>query len=282
MKKYYLILWIFINLIILAGAKDNKLHLNTFYSKEEINRVLKGDIISRMYIKYNAKDENTHLRMVIPATKYVNEDFSIYEASADEKAFVPYKLTNESKIKLYNILMAFSKLKGMKYYSMTDRKIEQLIINSYRIESFKNTKEISDPNSNKILPKIKNYFLLQDDRFGRLIYKSELYNEGNNFIMINSCEQPLKSIVVINNANEYKIISYMIYNNTRHGFFLYSIVAVRIRNNFLLKNVLSPTTFSTRLRAATIHIVKEMGIDWNDKLNPWNEEKLKKGEYKTY
>jgi hypothetical protein len=42
------------------------------------------------------------------------------------------------------------------------------------------------------------------------------------------------------------------------------------------------TLFSNRLRALTVHLVKLLGLNWDNKLNPWDEQKLIAGFYRTY
>ncbi|HPO49117.1 MAG TPA: hypothetical protein PLO89_02230, partial [Spirochaetota bacterium] len=65
--------------------------------------------------------------------------------------------------------------------------------------------------------------------------------------------------------------------------FYYAVNGMRVLPEFLLKNgFLRPTTFSNRLRAAYVHFLKQIGVDKKDYFNPWDEEKLKSGFYRTY
>ena len=61
---------------------------------------------------------------------------------------------------------------------------------------------------------------------------------------------------------------------------------MRVRLKFLLKEndvmTLNPTLFSSRLRASTIHLAKQLGLNWESRLNPWDEDLLEKGAYKNY
>jgi hypothetical protein len=279
MKIFYIIMFLSINIFVFCDSTQD-VKVSTFFSTEDIASVQKGNIISQMYIKYNARGENTNMSIDIPSTKYANEDFSVYEIINDEKAFFVYDLTKENKLKLYNTFLSFSKSKGTVYYSRSSGKVEPFILNCYRIESEKKTKQVDDIILNEILPKVENYFFQQDNKFGKLLFKSELYNEGDNFIVLNTCIQPIANT---NNAGEFKTISYLIYDKNSKGYFIYSANVIRIRNDLLTKTgVLRPTTFSNRLRSATVHLVKMLGIDWSNKLNPWDEKKLKNGEYKNY
>ena len=122
-------------------------------------------------------------------------------------------------------------------------------------------------------------FFQEDNKFGKLFYKSELYNEEDNFILVNTCLEPLtKLIFSINEKEEYKICSYYIYDKEKKGFFYYSFIIMRVRVNALLtmKQGYSPTTFSNRLRASSVHLAKLIGLNWENKLNAWP------GKYDTY
>ena len=201
MKKiiFFLIIQIFFIINLLA---EDSLSIKTFFSNKDIKRVLNGEIVSRMCIKGNASGENTDLKIDIPKTKYANEDFSIYEIIIDEKAFFPYNLKNDSsKLKFYNILTAYSKLKGMQYYSRMRKQIEPFILDSKRIDP-DNYSVINDKKYNEIKSKSENYFYQRDNKFGKLKFKSELYNNGNNFIMINTCIQPVSKFLFAINKKE--------------------------------------------------------------------------------
>lgn len=264
---------------------EESLILSDFFKADELPKVKNGDIIARMYLKHNSVKENTHLSITEPKSKYIDVDLIPYEMICDEKTFFPYNLTQESKLKLYNTFVSYSKLKGMQYYSL--RKVHQLIMESYRIKSPKDKHKINDPVYDKIYPKITNYFLQEDNKFGKLIFKSDIYNEGNNFVIVNTCMQPIKKFISINKKEEYKFYTFFIYDKESNGYFYYSISAMRIRLEILITTgifgiKLRPTTFSNRLRATTIHLLKLLGIDRMDKINPWNEEKLANGYYRTY
>lgn len=269
-------------LVILIASFTNlfcvePLSLNTFFTKDEIQRTFNGEIIPRMFVKYNSRKENSHEEIIIPATKYIDEDFTTYEIISDEKSFIPYKLTEKSKIDFYNILSSFSNLNGIVYYSRRAGKEKQLIEKCYRVESMSGNKH-DDIIYTNIKPKINSMFLQKDNKFGTLIYKSELYNEGDNFILINTClEEITKFIFTLNNKEEYKICSYFIYDKNKQGYFIYSFQVMQVELEFVLKTgLIGPTTFSNRLRASTVHLAKLLKIDWSDKLNAWP------GKYDTY
>lgn len=278
---FYFIEIFFFTFAIICEEGIKPLEVKSFFSEKEIERVLNGEIITRMSIKYNEWNENTDLKIDIPKTKYSNEDFSHYEMISDEKAFIPYNLNEKNKLDFLNILTSYSKLQGMKYYSRKADEVLELIINCYRVESEKNKKRISDEVYKTIPQETTSYFFQEDNRFGKLIFRSKLYNEGNNFVMINTCTQPITFVVFVNRREEFKFITYFIYDEEREGYFYYTVNPIRIRIDIALKK-LSPTTFSNRLRATTVHLSKLLGLNWEDKYNPWDPDKMEKGEYRNY
>ncbi len=272
----------FLYIVILfsfAGLYANTLLINDFMNEKEIADVLSGSIITRMYLKNNALGENSDEFIKVPTTSYSKESFSEYEMITDEKAFFPYNLSEKDILEFYTIISSPSKLKGTKYYSRRDEKIDDLILDCYQIDD--KNKRINDTVQTEIKEYIVGRFRQKDNKFGTLNFKSELYNQGNNFVMIATCEN---AIPLISGKDEYKIISYFIYDEVNKGFFYYSVFAMRIRTEmFLTKNglkTLAPTTFSNRLRAATVQIAHLIGLDWSAKYNPWENDLMGRDKYR--
>jgi hypothetical protein len=287
MKIFLLILVSFILLkhsfLYSLNQITNSINIHNFISNAEINKIISGEIISRMYVKYNVYEENTHMSISIPKTNLVNEDLSTYDIFCDEKAFIPYNLNYNTKLHLFNTLVSYSKLKGMRYYSRSDDKIMCFIMDCYRINNLYDETRLDDEEFINIQPEVENYFKQRDNKFGFLYFKSELINVGNNFILINDCEKVNNNIFQITNFNGLKSITYLIYDNTLGGFFLYSYIAANINNDFLLKiGLFHSTSFSDRLRACSVHLAYLLGLNWVDKLNPWDKIKLRNGDYKNY
>ncbi|MBQ3922426.1 MAG: hypothetical protein II707_03945, partial [Spirochaetales bacterium] len=246
------------------------LSVSTFFTAEQHSAVVNGDILPQMWVKYNAKNENSVESIAIPTTKYNNEDYSVYEVVTDERFFIPYKLNDESKLKFYNVLTSYSGLKGMQYYSRRAGKASLLIKKCYRVKSLSDEK-LPDITYEKIEPKISNMFLQKDNKLGTLYFKNELFSDSDNFVMVNTCVIPItKALFTINDKNEYKIYSFFIYDAEAGGYFCYSFQVLRVKLDSVLKSgMISPTTSSNRLRASTVHLYKMLGIDKSDKLNPW-------------
>ncbi|MBP5449718.1 MAG: hypothetical protein J6Y01_06330 [Spirochaetales bacterium] len=259
----------FVAVAIFADVSAD-LSVSTFFTAEQQTAVVNGDILPQMWVKYNAKNENSVESISIPTTKYNNEDYSVYEVVTDERFFIPYKLNDESKLKFYNVLTSYSGLKGMQYYSRRAGKASLLIKKCYRVKSLSDEK-LPDITYDKIEPKISNMFLQKDNKLVTLYFKNELFSDSDNFVMVNTCVIPItKALFTINDKNEYKIYSFFIYDAEAGGYFCYSFQVLRVKLDSVLKSgMISPTTFSNRLRASTVHLYKMLGIDKSDKLNPW-------------
>ena len=276
MKKHFFVVGITLLVQFFIFGSGN-LELSHFFTENEIERINNGEIISRMFVKYNMREENSHESLEIPKTDYLNEDFDPYQIKADEKGFLPYVLTEESRLAFYNILSSYSKLTGMKYYSRRAGKVQVLVEECYRVKNISGT-EISDLVCESIKPKSLNMFQQKDNKFGTLIYKSEVFNEGDNFILINSNAEPISKLIFnVTDPNEYKLFSYFIYDAEKKGFYYYSALISKINVDLLLKSKkVGPTAYSNRLRAASVHLAKLIGLNWEDKLNAWP------GKYDTY
>lgn len=281
MKKTIMLLFITTLLLPALSALDE----NTFFSAPEKEKVKQGQIISRMYMNTNPGDFNTDLSLNIPRTPYNPDEYSSdkYEVVCDEKAFFPYELTSTSKLKLYNILTGYSRLKGMKYWSLNRDRSETFILDCYRVKkSLFGYSKIDDEKYTSIASHIEGYFEQEDNKFskyaGKLVYKSDLYNEGNNFILVNSTQS---GIPFVCNKDEMKLITFFIYDEEAKGFYYYAFSVMRIRLDVLYKKT-NATLFSSRLRAGTIHFATLLGLNWYDKLQAWNYDDLDAGKHKNY
>ncbi len=245
---------------------QSTLSINTFINENEKKRVLSNEIITEASLVY---DENLEKRKLsVPKTSFSDHDFSPYEMLVTEKAFIPFKLTRSSKLKLYNILASYSKLSCVSYYSVTDKVVKPFILKSCRIKSNSERVPVEDIIDKSIIRKKNGYFQIEDNRFGEMTFKSEIHNERDNFIIKNICIDELgKFGFTITNNGEYRFLFYFIYDHEAKGYFYYAVQAIRIRSWYIRKlGLITEESFSNRLRAMTVYYVNQLGLDWNDKL----------------
>jgi len=163
---------------------------------------------------------------------------------------------------------------------MNGGEIKELILDAYRVKSENNNKKIDDETYNEVKEKLTGYFYQEDNKFGKFIFRSDFNNYGNSFFLSNVSTQ---GIFPINGKGDYKTITFFIYDDEKKGFFYYNLFAMRIKIGLdLLAKKTNVTLFSSRVRAVTVHLINLIGLDWSNRLRPFEEEKLYKGLYRTY
>jgi hypothetical protein len=275
MKKIAPVLIIFLLFCLYSGTMDyvrseTLLNKSDFLSKAEEKVVLKGELITWGFLKNTSKvhSPNTDGRIDIPVSQYIEKELESYEMICVEKAFFKYDLSENSKLSLYNMLAAFSKLSGMKYYSRLDKKTKVLISDCHRLESPTDKKRMPDNIYTEITPETINYFSATDNRLGELVFRSELHSEGNNFIIKSVCVQPIeKFFISVNRSGEYQLLNFFIYDVNAKGYFYCAVNAMKIRNDYFLRlGNLSAGSFANRIRGNTVQIAKLLGLDWENRL----------------
>ena len=98
MKKLFITI-IIVFTVFAAFSQNGKPTPEMFFTAEQMERVLYGEIISRMCIAQNAWNENTDLTMTIPGTSYDEGGYTDWEMICDEKAFIPFEMNDENKLK---------------------------------------------------------------------------------------------------------------------------------------------------------------------------------------
>lgn len=277
-KRFLIIFFLFLALQVFsffgfAGPASSAAAslIQTYFTEQEKEEVLNGGIITTAYLK-NHKIVSTRpysVKPEIPKTQYIKDsNYASYEMMAVEKAFIPFRLTNEAFRDSYNILTQYSSLSGVNYYSRTESKYLPFIKDSYRIRSPDDHKPVKDIAYNRIPAKQICYFEIEDNRFGKLTFESRVYVEGNNILVRNVSLQPMtKLLFKINEAGEYELNHFFLYDPDAAGFFYYAFHAMRIRSDFFLGlSNLTPENFADRIRAVTVHMVGYFGHDWSDRI----------------
>lgn len=272
MKKIFLLFASF-------SVLNAQVSINQLFSSEELAGLADDlTIKTRVYLKYNALNENTHDNLIVPTTKFTGDEFLDYEMICDEKAFIPYDLEKESTQKVYEILTDPTLLKGSRYYSRRAREVKELIVDAFPIDE--KGKKIVENAPKNLKPYTKGRFRQKDNKFGKLDFISELYNEESNFILVTTCDT---AIPFIAKKGEYKIVSFFMYDELRKGFYYYAVYGMKINTDSLLKKgglkTLAPTTFTNRLRAALVKISSLLGYSRENEYNPWENDPLGRDHY---
>lgn len=244
--------------------------VSIFFNYSQSQQVRAGNILTRSFVNghpgFNTSRRNSPFG--IPEHPLIPETVTNYEAVTEERAFFPLKVTESSNLKVYNMFFAYSGLEGMSYYSRTDDDMNIFLEESYRIADPENLRRIPDMKFSGIQRKTSNYFMVSDNRFGRIIFKSETFANGNSFLQRNRSVHSLSKLgFSIAGRGEYILISVCIASEQNDGFYWYVMHAVNVRSSILMKaGFLNSESFANRARAETVHRAGLLGLDWSGKI----------------
>lgn len=245
--------------------------LEQLFNPQEQKLVIEGKILTTAYLEnhriFSNHQENVTLEtLALPDGS--TTDFSSYELLAVEKAFIPYTPNAENLLTLFNKLTAYSELSGMNYYSRTDNRLQPYILSSFRIDSPVNAVFVNDEKHAVLPSDYTAYVVLEDNRFGKLLMRNKISLQNHNITICHKTVEPMsKWLIPINKPGENELQMWLIYDDTAKGYFYYSMQAMRIRSQFLLKiSQLTPDNVANRIRAMTVHLAGLMGHDWKDRM----------------
>lgn len=253
-----------------SGYADPLLKSQVYFSDGEKEKLAAGTIMTRSYLKGvgMVNSGSWKGKIKIPPIPKFKWNLNSYEMIVEEKAFMPCRLDGSGFLALYNGLGAFSRLTGMQYYSVSDRKLLPFILKCHRIVSPQSPRKVSDVRFSKIPERTTAYFILEDNRLGEMTFRNTMYSDGKNFLAINSCINPIKKfLLTINEAYEYHQITIMMYDHSRKGFFYYGVQAMRVRSGIVERfSILKPDSFGNRMRALTVRTAGILGLTWKYRL----------------
>ncbi len=255
-------------IFLISGAcyvyGEEAVSAGTFFDLKEKKAVLEGEIITGVFRNTGTGGR----KAAVPKTRFTREDYPAYEIVITEKAFIPYTLNGSAAVRLFNNLAAYSKLSGTCYYSVTDKKVETLILRSTRVEDSVKLTPLRDNVYGGVRGETISYFKIEDNRFGDTVFKSRIYSEGDNFIVKNISTHPLKKFgFTVNESGEYHFTFFFLYDKDAKGYFYYAAQALRVRSVYFQKlGIVSSESFANRLRAMTVYFAGLMGRDWRGRL----------------
>ncbi|RPJ04983.1 MAG: hypothetical protein EHM28_13035, partial [Spirochaetaceae bacterium] len=89
----------------------------------------------------------------------------------------------ENFLKLYNILLSVSTLKGTMYYSASRQQIREFFIESYRTDAANSRTKLADLRVNTIQGELSIFGFQHDSSFGENNYKIDYFAQENIFLM---------------------------------------------------------------------------------------------------
>lgn len=258
---------ILIPLMLFPQQGAAELSLKNFFTPSEITEVQKGRIITDVYLKNSKRisTENSYSQNItIPVTEFTPESLNRNSMITVEKLFLPYDLGKRPLSDLYLTILDPSNLKDMKYYSHRREKLETFILQSRKLAD--DTQDAGE--INKILPHREGMFKIVDNKFGELIFISDLYSRDNDFILVNTCPEPItKFMLELTDKNQYRLISFFFYDKKARGYFCFFLHTLKVKNEFLLNTgLIKSKSFGNRIRACSIHLASLLGIDLKNQI----------------
>jgi hypothetical protein len=89
----------------------------------------------------------------------------------------------ESRLRIYNILLSMSTMKGIQYYSASRERMRTLFTESYVVDGPEGEKRLPDPVAREIPAYSKLYMLQEDLTFGENIYAAQFRYSGDYFLL---------------------------------------------------------------------------------------------------
>ncbi len=244
------------------------LNAGNFFTVNETGYALSGEFLISVVLKGKGAVSSGGVEKSLPVmNSYLTASSADYDMVAVEKGFFPMEMNSWNRQKIHRSLTDFSILKGMQYYSQTQKGNAALILDSFRISS-RNDYTTENINDKSIPSSSLSHFSIKDNRLGILTFKSEFISSGYNFISINTLTgRASKYGMDIFYPGDYRIYKFLIYDKKRKGYFFYTAQFMRVRSSILNKiDLIKPESFGNRVRGENIHFLKSIGVDRSSKL----------------
>ncbi len=256
--------------LVSARAAEIPVVPGLLFTPEEMKRVRAGEVLTRVRLQgnsnYNMK--STHERIAVPKTAYTYPALGNHEMVAEERAFIPFQDEPKARLHSYNLLLDHTLMSGMKYYSHTAGRVEPLILEGCRIHAPTRFRRLRARPVKAIEPRHTGYFFVRDNRLGVLVFRTDLFSLGRDFIIRSVSEAPVTRLgVEVSGKGDFTMVTFLMYDGDAAGFYYYSLHALRIRSYLLLKSgTLSSKSFANRIRAYTVFTARLFGHNWQDRL----------------
>ncbi len=239
-----------------------------FFSINESRIAAGGEFLTSVILKGKGAVSSGGVENSYPVRNtYLKVSSSDYDMIAVEKGFFLMEQNSLNRQKIHKSLTDFSLLKGMKYYSQTQKGSSILIIDSYRISSG-NDYTTENKNDKNIPSASLSHFSIKDNRLGILSFKSEFFSSDDNFVSINTLTgRVTKYGMEVFYPGDYRIYKFLIYDKKLKGYFFYTAQFMKVRSSILSRlDLIKPESFANRVRAENIHFLKSIGVDRSSKL----------------
>ena len=244
------------------------LSLNSFFTVNEKRSAVNGEFLTSVSLTGKGEVHSYGVENSSPVrNSYITASSSDYDMVAIEKGFFYMEGNGSNRAKIYRSLTDFSALKGMIYYSQTSGANSTLVLDSWKIQSPDDYIKVNV--KDKAIPESAlSHFAVKDNRLGILTFKSEFIASGENFIMINTSTGTSSRFgMKIFYPGDYRIYKILIYDKNLKGYYFYTAQFMKVRSSILSRmDLIKPESFANRVRAESIHFLKNLGVDRSGKL----------------
>lgn len=190
-----------------------------------------------------------------------------YDVVIVEKAYLKVKVSDSSRLKLFNTITGRSGLKGMRYYSISEGGTARLILESFRVKSCSDRSYMPDMHSAVIAAKEQSSFVIKDNRMGTICFNASVEYFNGVFTETDvSCGTVSRMGMRVFNDGGYVIKHYVVPDGSGNGYFYCSVQIMKVESSIMKKlDLLNPENFGNRIRGETVHFFSRMGYDISSK-----------------
>ncbi|NIZ19802.1 DUF6675 family protein [Entomospira culicis] len=209
--------------------------LSLFILQHSFAQMMLSDIITadqQQELLTNAKITNTgkSLSDIILMPKntalQANLQSEINKVKMKSVAESLYLLPNKkgaNQLSLYHNLLNIASLKGLQFYSRGDKKMKELIYETYLVDSFASKNKIDAPRPSAIPARWQGVMMQDDETFGAKYYDVIVYANENEILMTTqNIEKLTQGIVTTAKPKEMLIVVYLM--QTDAGLLIYQLV----------------------------------------------------------
>lgn len=241
------------------------INVKSMFTENEIKATLRGEFLTSVKLSGRGEAISPGVEITSPVKNgYVYVSAADYDLAAVEKGFFHMEQSDASRKKIYRALAGIELLKGMKYFSVTENGVKELVTESWRIPSSDDYNTAGDA----VPAKSVFHFAIKDNRLGVLKFRSEILSASDLFVMRNvSVATATKFGMTVFHPGDFRVFRILIYDRKLKGYFFYNAQFMKVRSDVLNRfDLIKPGSFGNRIRGEDVHFLKTLGIERPDRL----------------
>jgi len=262
MKHIILVTFLLLSISIFISAESAPVAIRTaeIISQREMAVLTKGGIISYARIEGKGETYTGGAKASFPeGAGRLFDNPSGYSVAAVEKVF--FKGDASLGDGIFNRITDYAALKGMQYYSLSEKRSMSLILDSSISGSSSVKQEIGGKSA-------VSYFTIKDNRLGTIPFKSRVWYGNGSVYSVSECSGSVSRFgMKVFEPGDYRVYKFIVYDKTSNGWFYCSVQLMRVRSGIMKRlDLLKPENICNRLRGETVHILGLVGINRSSEL----------------